>query len=491
MNAGEEGTPILLGDAAFKERKEVIGREIMHSPDKIKSNFTLMCFSFSLNHACVVACLAYSSSELGDELGSVCNGILFVVFAMMAFLMSNPVVSAIGAKRGMVLGVIGYFLYVAGFLLSVLLVNSWYDFAWLIACFSAGIGGVAGGLMWTSQGRMFTRHATLYAQSTGLPIDNVNSSFAAEFATYFLGLEMTAKFLATIVMLMSESAGPSVIFIIYAILALLSCFVASTLHDMEDLGSGVFDYKTCSHNAGAAGRLIYKDQRLLLIIPFQIAYGFGSSMITFYVTGTVISDGTNLGSQYVGLLSAMIVLAGALFSIPSAGMTAKVGKVIMMTIGSACFLLSGLGIVLFSDESLAHWATIIPYLLIFGIGRGIWENTNKAIVSDFFSESAADSTTAFSTTAFFTGYASAVGYFTFFHISRLHMANFVIVTSIVSLVAYPIAFVVNREMKRQKNLAAHRQEIIRERFEECLNQRGRVRTPSVTRKDSLIDDTVL
>jgi hypothetical protein len=41
---------------------------------RLKRNFMLMCVAFSANHGCVVACLAYASSELGDLMGGYGGG---------------------------------------------------------------------------------------------------------------------------------------------------------------------------------------------------------------------------------------------------------------------------------------------------------------------------------------------------------------------------------------------------------------------------------
>ena len=37
-----------------------------------------------------------------------------------------------------------------------------------------------------------------------------------------------------------------------------------------------------------------------------------------------------------------------------------------------------------SDAHLGTWVLIVPYMLVFGIARGIWENTNKSVIADFF-----------------------------------------------------------------------------------------------------------
>ena len=46
------------------------------------------------------------------------------------------------------------------------------------------------------------------------------------------------------------------------------------------------------------------------------------------------------------------------------------------------------------------------------------ENTNKAVIADFFSESQDSCTTAFAATAFFNGYAGALAYFIFIKLPR-------------------------------------------------------------------------
>jgi len=95
--------------------------------------------------------LAYASAELGNELSSICGGILYVCFAVTAFLVANPVVIAIGWKNGLMIGTCGYCIYVCGFLISVVFLTFLPSLSWAIACTAAAIGGLAGGLLWTAQ----------------------------------------------------------------------------------------------------------------------------------------------------------------------------------------------------------------------------------------------------------------------------------------------------------------------------------------------------
>ena len=105
----------------------------------LERNFLYFSIAFSLNHGCVVSCLAYANSELGD-LGSIGSGVLYICFAITAFLFSKPIVTMLGSKIALLLGTIGYCIYVFGFLVAVEFNVVAKSAAWLVYCVSAGIG---------------------------------------------------------------------------------------------------------------------------------------------------------------------------------------------------------------------------------------------------------------------------------------------------------------------------------------------------------------
>eukprot|EP01036_Dinobryon_divergens_P027747 gene27747-36569_t len=146
-------------------------------------------------------------------------------------------------------------------------------------------------------------------------------------------------------------------------------------------------------------------------------------MVAYYVMGTVIAKSPYLGKEYVGLLAAVVVLSGALMSIPLATLANLFGKKIVILSGNLALVATSLVFFLMPNDEMGTWLVILPYCIVFGIGRGVWENTNKAVIADFFSQDSVACTTAFSAAAFFTGYAGALGYFSFHALHRLHMAG--------------------------------------------------------------------
>jgi hypothetical protein len=336
--------------------------------NKLYRNFVLMSVAFSANHGSVVACLAYASTELGDNLGGYGSGALYVCYALTAFLFAKPVVAMIGPKNGLLLGVGGYCVYVLGFLLAIV----WPAVRWPVFLLACIIGGTAGGFLWTAQGRYFARNAKLYADYARIPAEEANSSFAGVFATSYLGLEMITKVIATIVFLSAPEKAAFVIFTIYTVIAVSSALVVTRLETLGETGSWDFDVAVIMKNTSAAGMMLINEPRLTLIVPFQLAFGFASSFVPYYVFGTVVADSDQLGSTYVGLLSAVIVFTGAVTAIPAGWMANKYGKPLLMTIGGTCLTIAGVAFVFFSDEELGTWKMIVPYLIIYGVGRGTW-----------------------------------------------------------------------------------------------------------------------
>jgi hypothetical protein len=396
-------------------------------------NFLTMCVAFSLNHGCVVSCLAYSTTELGNTLGGVGSGVLYVFYALTAFFLSKPYVSMVGPKVGLLTGCGGYCVYVCGFLFAVLVPAA----AWPVFLLSCAIGGTAGGLLWTSQGRYFARNAKLYSEDTGMAVEKVNATFAGVFATAYLGFEMVTKVLATLIALFAPSSAAAFIFTTYTVLAIGSTFViALVLDDLQEAGTWDLAFATIVANSGAAARLVWEDPRLALMLPFQVSFGFCSSFVPYYIFGTVISGSPHLGSTYVGLLSAVIVLTGASMALPAAWAANTFGKPLVMSLGGVCLAFSGMALFVFSNDTLGTWLLIVTYLVVYGIGRGTWENTNKAVIADLFADTPDLSTSAFAAISFFNGIAAAAGFFSYSSMTRDAMAGLVMITALIAIACY-------------------------------------------------------
>jgi hypothetical protein len=133
-----------------------------------------------------------------------------------------------------------------------------------------------------------------------------------------------------------------------------------------------WDFSSIQHIALLSAALLYKDKKLALIVPYQIAYGLTSSMVTYYVLTVVIGNSPSLGGEYVGFYAGVIVAAGALVSSPMGHYADLQGKAFIIGIGNMAMLCCGLLLFMFSDDELGTWAKMMFYCIVFGIGRGVW-----------------------------------------------------------------------------------------------------------------------
>ena len=224
----------------------------------------------------------------------------------------------------MLIGAFGYSIYIGGFFISLLFVDTatttmGVRFAWIISIFTSAIGGFSGGLLWTSQGAFFSLNSKFFSETTKSEIEAVNNTFASIFATTFLGCEMIIKLFASIIyFIIPRSWGAKfILFAFYTILSLAACSVIVTITDLDSKPLYDFSYKTVSKSAGAAAKLVFTESRFALIVPYQLAFGFSTSFVTYYVFGTVISGSHHLGRTYVGVLSSIVVLTAASITLPT------------------------------------------------------------------------------------------------------------------------------------------------------------------------------
>ena len=89
-------------------------------------------------------------------------------------------------------------------------------------------------------------------------------------------------------------------------------------------------------------------------------------------------------------------------------------------------------------------------LVVFGMGRGSWENTNKAVIADLYVDTPEQSTSAFANVNFSGGISGAFAYLIFGLCSRGVMATIVVVIAILAIAGYGQAMTLHgRILERQ------------------------------------------
>jgi hypothetical protein len=459
-------------------------------------NFIVMCAGFSVNHGCVVSCLAYSTAELGTHMGGYGSGTLYVCYALTALFFSKPIVASLGPKNGLLIGTGGYCVYVGAFLAAILLKDG--TWGWIFFLLACAIGGCSGGVLWTAQGRYFTRNAQLYGEAlvrerataaaadrdektiggaaadlstnplqisnteagTGVSaaaaagggrasgsahedaikeaVKTANADFAGFFAMTYLGCETACKVTATAIFLIlsNKSRATNAVFASYTIAAVLAVVAVTRLSPLRDLGSGELSWAAISAGAWDAASLCRDDMRLLLLLPYQVNFGCVSTFVPYYIFGVIVSKSDSLGGPWIGCLSAVITLTGSLMGLPAAWISNRYGKPVLMVTGGICTAMAGISLFAFSDATIGTWGVIVPLLIIYGIGRGTWENVNKAVVADLYTDRPQFVASAFAAVSFSNGFSGSIAYFVFPSTSRTALGVTVVSVAVFGILSY-------------------------------------------------------
>jgi hypothetical protein len=272
-----DGDYMDMEDAASSGRAS----ELQMSAPAIMRTFTLMCVSFSVNHACITTASGYAAADFPTS-GNASNSALYSAYCVSAMFFGGAIITAVGAKKGLIGGLFLYTIYISTFFVANIA-----DESFLIIV-GAAIGGMGAGFLWVCQGSYYTECSKLYASATGKDLPTVTGELGSHFATIFLSLELVFKLLAGFIKLgIPGKTGSLVVYIFFFIACVCSVFgmIACTdLRSAEERQPKAVTADMITGKAIAAANLMVSDIRMPLMIPTQLAFAFVASFLGAYVT---------------------------------------------------------------------------------------------------------------------------------------------------------------------------------------------------------------
>jgi len=360
-------------------------------------NFLLMTVCFSINHGAAVALVGLATTNLGLELGNLQNALLYGFYTASALLLGNVTVAACGSKWALLTGLWIYVLYVASFVVADQYSHN-DAVKYPAACLGGVLGGVAaGGFLWTAQGVYMVQNAKLYAQAAGITDTDAIFMFAGYFAVPFLICEVLFKLMQSYV---GESSGngsagwregDDAIFVINTVCAALAAAAGTCIDDLDSLWAA-----TCiddQDQRAAAKRtfwapamdaivLLLKNPRMACLMWLNITFGVCSSYMNSYVTSVPVPY--FVGKGMGGYMSAVTAAAAATFSLLLLFGAEQSSKRITMVVGPAAFMAMAILPLAAGFNALGSWEGMVWVFIFQGVGRGVWEGTNRAVFMDHF-----------------------------------------------------------------------------------------------------------
>ncbi|CAE8733026.1 unnamed protein product [Polarella glacialis] len=398
---GMEVTTPRAEDANVKLERESDTDPAMTS-DKWRWIFMVMTLTFSLNHATVTTPIIYSSSVLVFSIGNYANAILYVVTMLTSLTLAPLVASTLGSKKCLLAGLCGYTIYVLCFALAAFNCRVPGEAGgcleagavqWGLALGGSAIGGLGAGVLWTGQGAFFTAIVEKIVEAKQKSPDNrgreheailgeVTAELSSTFAFYYLGLECIVKVAFTLLQRYAMVSVP-VIFCIWAGLAALATAIFAFSEDVRS-SSAAGRASACGKTLAAI--TLWADPTIWLLAFTNLTFGFSVAWLNGYVNAHFLKDAVS-STSFIGFLGALITFIAGVSSKLFGWIGGRSGKGPILLLGSVCFLLVGLLSLITAPAGRGPggwgWG-ILAFYVLQGLGRGVYESTNKGIFGDFF-----------------------------------------------------------------------------------------------------------
>jgi len=377
-----------------------------------RRTFLVMCLCFGLNHAAVTTPVGYASSQLGTQVGSASNTSLYGMCLLSSLFLGPLTTGFFGPKNALVFGMVMYVIYVFCFAIATAFADPFcgdgtpkpddgcpqdvghayvvaQPLAWLFAVVGALVGGVGAGSLWTAQGAFFTAIAGKISDASGQPLQAITAQMSSSFAMWYLGQECFWKVFFTLLTSPDYiNAGFLPGFMLYAVLAAIATVILFFSKDVRP-NAEASRGPACARAAAAFN--LWSDPKIWLLSGSNITFGFSVAYVNGYINGNSsgwLNAALPNGQVFIGFLGAVIAAVATISSWMYGMAAEKMGtKLPVVVFGSCCFLtIAFLSFITApGGEGPGGWGWgIVIFYLLQGLGRGVYESTNKGIFADFF-----------------------------------------------------------------------------------------------------------
>mmetsp|Transcript_38456 Transcript_38456/g.101697 ORF Transcript_38456/g.101697 Transcript_38456/m.101697 type:complete len:459 (-) Transcript_38456:295-1671(-) len=411
-------------------RTEAVGaiKSMTDEAAALRHNWIWFATMFAINHGVVTTPLVIATSVLDESVGYMGNALLNVFTVASTLTFAAPLVSVVGLKGGVLFGMAFLCVY-AGLFAVAAFCKGHVTLQMIAFCLGSSCGGMAAGVLWTSQGAYFSRTVDLLsAQEPDAGRPALSAKLAGTFAVLYLSFEVAAKLLWA---LLDKLGAPNMLIAVLFTAIGVAALVGQTW--ARDIGSA----EPAAHWSAKLKATVatWKDPAIFLLSGTNLTFGFAAAFMNGYVNANYTSK--QLGSFAVAMLAAFTALTAACLSRLFGPLGARVGKGPMVVLGAACFLCIPLCTFLLGCCDDWGWGLIVLYALQ-GAGRAVFESTNKGVFADFFPKPA-DSVGAFANVMLQTTMSFALCFFLSDHLQGRTLGYIVTVLALLTPLGYAAA----------------------------------------------------
>mmetsp|Transcript_48594 Transcript_48594/g.150487 ORF Transcript_48594/g.150487 Transcript_48594/m.150487 type:complete len:432 (+) Transcript_48594:56-1351(+) len=402
----------------------------------LQANFWWMSVCFAVNHGTVTTPLVVATSLLGKNVANVGNGTLYVFTLLSSLFVAAPLTSIVGLKGSLLLAMLFYCIYVGGFACAALF-SGVQALTWFFFLAGSVCGGLAAGVLWTAQGGYFANTASRIAEARGETREAVTGDLAGKFAFVYLLFEVGSKLAFS--GLQGLGLPPALIGFLFLAVGALALLGMTRVYKLTAQSPRV----AILAKLGAVTSL-WSDPLIWLLSPTNLTFGFCAAFMNGYVNGNFASQ--ELGKSVVGFLAAITAATAAVLAQLYGLTSTKFGKGPVIVFGAVCFLCIPLCLFVLHCCGGWGWWLLILYFLQ-GSGRAVYESTNRAMFSDFFTGSATEG--AFANCMFQSSLSFAISFFLQTALSPNTLAAIVLVLASLTPLSYGGALALQKSRARK------------------------------------------
>lgn len=185
---------------------------------------------------------------------------------------------------------------------------------------------------------------------------------------------------------------------------------------------------------------LLRSAPLRYLIPYQLCFGFAASFVNTYINAVVVAG--QQGDGYIGFLAGAATITAVILAAPYAYIAnnVKAGMWYVMIFGGCCFLYAGIAALSMSVEQLGTWQSLVPFFIIHGAARGVWENTNKAVIADYFADQTMRDS-AYAAVYCSSGLTGAIGFLLFKFVPSTAVAALNLIMAFLALAGYHYSYI--------------------------------------------------
>jgi hypothetical protein len=404
------------------DSKDVVyGVDTSEEIKSLKRKFWWFSLVASLNHALNYVVTSYATSLLNHSLAGIILGLSWSLNAVSGLTVATAIVRRFGFKYSMIISLWGYAIQIATLYWAVKTDDDLTS--WIVAIAGSTLSGFTSAVWWTSQGVYFEdvcqsidRLMSRWQSHRVTGIDSIRADLSAHWTVIYQSADIVV-FLTLSVFPAAKVLGIDEVLFCLVILGIITSLLGFTF---ENIGSDSKElpWSEIWEAIIAVPEQYRSDCRVSLLGPFVFGFGITTALFAYYVNSDAISDSSNLGTVSLGFLEAFSYFVAVISAYPYAYVanSFEKGQDWVIQFGSVAFMSCGVLLLVLNNEQLGTWNYILFAKFLYGLGRGVFEGSCRAVYAKMFTGK--DLSTAFSGQTLSAGFSGGISFFVFSAISR-------------------------------------------------------------------------